>query len=63
MDELQRLAHQIKGAAGSHGFDAITAPAARLDASIRDGEPEAQIQTAFDELVAICGRVRAGALE
>ena len=63
MDELQRLADQIKGAAGSYGFDAITAPAARLEASVRDGEPEAQIQTALDELVAFCGRVRAGAPE
>jgi HPt (histidine-containing phosphotransfer) domain-containing protein len=63
MDELQRLAHQIKGAAGGYGFDPITAPAARLEASVRDGEPESDIQTALDELVGFCSRVRAGAPE
>jgi HPt (histidine-containing phosphotransfer) domain-containing protein len=59
-DELARLAHQLKGAAGSYGFDPITPIAARLEKTIRNGEPLAAIRAALDDLVDACGRVRAG---
>jgi len=38
---LQTLAHQLKGAGGGYGFDAITETAAALEAAIRQdaGEP------------------------
>jgi HPt (histidine-containing phosphotransfer) domain-containing protein len=55
---LQRLAHQIKGAAGSYGFDAISPAAGKVESAIRNGEPEEQIHTAVDELCELCGRVR-----
>ena len=60
-DELARLAHQLKGAAGSYGFDQLTPFAARLEKTVRNGEPQASIRTALEELVEACGRVRAGA--
>ncbi len=60
-DELSRLAHQLKGAAGSYGFDQITPFAAKLEKTVRNGEPQAAIREALEDLVDACGRVRAGA--
>jgi HPt (histidine-containing phosphotransfer) domain-containing protein len=60
-DELGRLTHQLKGAAGSYGFDQLTPFAARLEKAVRNGEPQASIRAALEELVEACGRVRAGA--
>jgi HPt (histidine-containing phosphotransfer) domain-containing protein len=59
-DQLARLAHQLKGAAGSYGFDHITPFAARLEKAVRNGEPQASVHAAVEELVDACGRVRAG---
>jgi HPt (histidine-containing phosphotransfer) domain-containing protein len=59
-DELARLAHQLKGAAGSYGFDQLTPFAAGLEKSVRNGEPAAAVRAALEELVEVCGRVRAG---
>lgn len=60
-DELARLAHQLKGAAGSYGFDQLTPFAARLEKAVRNGEPQASIRAVLEDLVEACGRVRAGA--
>ena len=57
---LCRMAHQLKGAAGSYGFDPISSSAAELDKAIRENEPEEQIRNAVDVLVKICNRARAG---
>ena len=48
---LRRTAHQLKGAAGSFGFDPISPCAARLETTLADSEPEEQIRKAVDELV------------
>ena len=40
----RRTAHQLKGAAGSYGFDAISPCAGRVEAAVRDGEPEERIR-------------------
>ena len=58
---LQRTAHQLKGAAGSYGFDAISQPAARLEFALRDSEPEEELAQATAELIDFCSRIRAGA--
>jgi HPt (histidine-containing phosphotransfer) domain-containing protein len=58
-DELARLAHQLKGSAGSYGFDQITPFAARLESAIRDSGARETIDIALEELVDACGRVRA----
>lgn len=55
---LTTTAHQIKGAAGSHGFHQVTPVAARLEAALRDDRPEAEINEALDALLEICRRVR-----
>ena len=57
---LQRSAHQLKGAGQSYGFDPITPLAAAVEYAIRDEEPEENIRKALDELLDVCGRVRAG---
>ncbi len=58
--ELRRTAHQLKGAAGSYGFDPITPYAARLEVAVSESEPEEQIRRAVDELVGLCERTRGG---
>jgi histidine phosphotransfer protein HptB len=59
-DELRRSAHQIKGAAGSYGFGAITPSAGKLEYAIRDHEPEENIRMAVEDLVTMCNRACAG---
>jgi HPt (histidine-containing phosphotransfer) domain-containing protein len=59
-DELARLAHQLKGAAGSYGFDQLTPFAARLEKAVRGGEHQAAVAVALDDLAAVCQCVRAG---
>ena len=59
-NELTRTAQQIKGAAGSYGFDEITPYAARLEAAAREAQPEEKILSALDELLSLCRRVRSG---
>jgi histidine phosphotransfer protein HptB len=57
-DNLQRSAHQLKGAAGSYGFGTISPCAGRLEGVIRDGQPEQQIRNAVIELADLCSRAR-----
>ena len=59
-DHLARLAHQLKGAAGSYGFDQITPYAARLERVVRNGQPMNEIRAAHDDLCEACARVRTG---
>lgn len=57
---LATLAHQIKGAAGSYGFDQLTPYAASLEQAARSAE-EAEIRISLAELIRLCSRLRAGA--
>jgi HPt (histidine-containing phosphotransfer) domain-containing protein len=59
--ELGRIAHQLKGAAGSYGFDQIAPHAARLESCARGGESAETIREAYETLVNVCSRIRAGA--
>ena len=59
-EELTRCAHQLKGAAGSYGFDPITSCAAELEAELRHGEPEEKIHAAVEALTDMCRRARVG---
>lgn len=56
---LRRVAHQLKGAAGSYGFEPITAAAASVEDVVRDSHSEDEIRRVVRELVALCGRARA----
>lgn len=62
-EEFRRAVHQIKGAAGSYGFHAITPLAARLEISLKSEQPEEQIQQELNELLDLCRRVRSGVPE
>lgn len=59
-DGLRRLAHQLKGAAGSYGFEPISPAAGRVEEVIRAGETEEQIRQTVGELIQLCRLARAG---
>jgi HPt (histidine-containing phosphotransfer) domain-containing protein len=58
--QLARTAHQLKGAAGSYGFDQITPIVARLEAAARDGRDENEILSALNELLSLCKQAHSG---
>ncbi len=60
---LRRTVHQLKGAAGSYGFDPISPSAAEVEAAVCDGEPEQRIRETVDELVGLCNRATSGTLQ
>ncbi|MGL4941658.1 MAG: Hpt domain-containing protein [Thermoguttaceae bacterium] len=54
---LQKLAHQLKGAAGSYGFPLISPAAAELDATLKAGNTDAAAITKLVTTVAdLCRR-------
>ncbi len=55
---LLRDSHQLRGAAGSYGFEPLAPWAGRVEDAIRNGESEEQIRQAVLELVDACARVR-----
>jgi HPt (histidine-containing phosphotransfer) domain-containing protein len=57
---LTRTAHQLKGAAGSYGFTALTPCAAKLESVARAGRQEDEILASLRELLDLCRGVRAG---
>lgn len=59
-DSLRRAAHQLKGSAGSYGFTPLSVAAARVEQAIVEELPEEEIRRSAEELIAMCGRVRAG---
>jgi HPt (histidine-containing phosphotransfer) domain-containing protein len=54
--ELSRLAHWLKGTAGTVGFADFTNPAARLERAGTEGRAQ-EIDTALDELQRLAARV------
>lgn len=63
LEALGRSAHQLKGAAGSYGFEELTPALQRLDHSVRCEKPEDEITAALEEVSELCERVRAGSPE
>lgn len=57
---VRRVAHQMKGAAGSYGFSPVTTVAARVEDSIRTGCEEATLRMAVADLEQICSLMRSG---
>jgi histidine phosphotransfer protein HptB len=55
---VRGAAHQLKGAAGSYGFDLISQSAAKLESAIRNRRPEEQVRAAVAELLDLCNRAR-----
>lgn len=60
---LTRLAHQLKGSAGSYGFHDITPYAHQLEANLRAGASEEEIARDLQTLIGICQQVRSGSPE
>ncbi len=60
--EVARLAHWLKGAAGTVGFDAFTEPAARLESFAKQGRSDAA-DAAVDEVRSLVSRISLGGLE
>jgi HPt (histidine-containing phosphotransfer) domain-containing protein len=60
LDGLRRTAHQMKGAAGSYGFDCLTTAAGSLEAAIKEKQTLDQIEQSLDELTRLCRRIRRG---
>lgn len=60
--DLQRLAHQMKGAAGGYGFPALGTAAAALEGTLKENEnaPLERVRKELDDLVALCQRAIAG---
>lgn len=65
MEELRRLAHQLKGAGGGYGFGEVGEGARRLEDTIEslarsNGRSSGQaLRDAFEGLMNLCRRVRA----
>jgi histidine phosphotransfer protein HptB len=57
-DGLQHTVHQLKGAAGSYGFEPVSRAAAKAESAVRNAEPEEQVRATLEELLDLCGRVR-----
>ena len=58
-DELRRLAHQLKGAAGSYGFPTVSAAAKALEDDARQGRLEMGAAH-LERIAAFCHAVEAG---
>ena len=61
LEALGCAAHQLKGAAGSYGFEGLTPSLHRLDSSVRGQQAEEEISAALTDVIETCLRVRAGA--
>lgn len=59
LTEVRRLAHRLKRAASSHGFDGIVSPAERLKISAQHRASCDEVRRARDELCAACRRATA----
>jgi HPt (histidine-containing phosphotransfer) domain-containing protein len=55
--DLQTIAHQLKGAGGGYGFQAITDVAGALEHALKRGESESTIKERCSELCAVLGAV------
>ena len=58
-EQLVRLAHQLKGAAGGYGFPTITEKAAVVEQRARDRVALEELSSAIRELTCMCRAARA----
>lgn len=63
LEGLRRLAHQLKGAAGSYGFMSVSQEAQALEATVRDAIDATEVKPALESLAALCDRVSHGGAE
>jgi signal transduction histidine kinase/CheY-like chemotaxis protein/HPt (histidine-containing phosphotransfer) domain-containing protein len=58
-ETLERMAHQLKGAAGGYGFPRITEAAAAVERAVSEGLDLASLQSHAETLANLCRRARA----
>ncbi len=58
-DDLKRLAHQLKGAAGGYGFAPITIAAGELELCLLRHDTAERVRASADRLIRVCARARA----
>ncbi len=63
LDELCRLAHQLKGASGSYGFCDLSPLAASLESLLKESPPREEIATALDAFLSVYELISAGNAE
>ncbi len=56
LEALQRLAHQLKGAAPGYGYPSIGAAAADLECATQRGSELDELRLQLDELINLCNR-------
>jgi HPt (histidine-containing phosphotransfer) domain-containing protein len=56
LDDLRRLAHQLKGASGGYGFESLGDAAARLEEAIDMQADVDRLQGEVEELLEMCRR-------
>jgi HPt (histidine-containing phosphotransfer) domain-containing protein len=61
LDQLQTLAHQLKGAGGGYGLPQITECAASLEQSLKDSRSESTIKERCRALCELLAAVKVGA--
>jgi len=59
LQEVRRLAHQLRGAGGSYGFPLLTTAAARVEDIAREQTSIKDLRAALDQLTAVSERLRA----
>ncbi|MBS9403590.1 response regulator [Halomonas sp. TRM85114] len=57
MERLQRLAHQLKGAAGGYGFMPVSRDAEALEMVVRNEAPPIELTAAMERLAFTCSRL------
>lgn len=56
-EDVAAFAHWLKGAGGTVGFDALTAPAARLEQIVKTGGSDTEIEQAIGDLQGLSARL------
>jgi signal transduction histidine kinase/CheY-like chemotaxis protein/HPt (histidine-containing phosphotransfer) domain-containing protein len=59
IEGLERMAHQLKGAAGGYGFPQITEAAADVERGAAEGLDPSSLQSRVETLASLCRRARA----
>jgi len=59
VDELTRLAHQLKGAGGGYGFAPLGQAAALLEQAAKGASEVGEVKDALNSLISICQRATA----
>ena len=59
IQDLTRIAHQLKGASGGYGFDTIAETAAGLEQSAKTANSVSEVTRQLEDLVSMCQRAKA----